>query len=66
MSVQVPHPHADRVWREREGVILRMLDEGLTYTEMSARLGISAHKLRLIGERATARRTEPGQPPQPS
>jgi len=60
------HPHARRVWREREEMILRLRDKGLTYTEMAARLGISAHRLRAIGERAIDPRTDPKQQPEPS
>jgi len=57
------HPHARRVWRAREEMILRLRDEGLTYTEMAACLGISAHKLRAIGEHSTGPRTDPKQQP---
>jgi DNA-binding CsgD family transcriptional regulator len=60
------HPRARRVWRAREEMILRRRDEGLTYTEMAARLGISAHRLRAIGERAIGPRTDPKQQPESS
>jgi hypothetical protein len=60
------HPRARRIWREREEMVLRLRDEGPTYTEMAARPGISAHRLRAIGERAIDRRTDPKQQPEPS
>jgi DNA-directed RNA polymerase specialized sigma24 family protein len=43
--------HAERVWREREEMVLRLRDEGFSYDEMAAHLGIPAQKLRAIGER---------------
>jgi hypothetical protein len=57
--------HGDLVWREREEHVLRLLDEGLTYTEMSANSGgvISADEFQGVGERAIERRTNPKQQP---
>ena len=67
MGGELPlHPRAERVWREREEILLRWRAEGLTYSEMEARLGINAARLQLITERALNRRTDLRRPPEPS
>jgi hypothetical protein len=50
------HLRAEHVWREREEMVLRLRDEGFSYDELAAHLGIPAQKLRAIGERALNRR----------
>jgi hypothetical protein len=49
---------ADRVWEEREQWTLNKLDEGLSYEEIAADVGVSVDQMRAVGERALKRRAE--------